>query len=83
MVQSFLWMQLSKENDNPGLNRQSIARIVAQSFNRRASIDEHIPVEELYTWSAHGLNPVLYQVQKPGQINTIYLGWRMKTWSCQ
>ncbi len=36
MVQSFLWMQLSKEKDNPGLNRQSLARIVAQSFNGRA-----------------------------------------------
>ena len=36
MVQSFLWMQLNKEKDNPGLNRQSLARIVAQSFNRRA-----------------------------------------------
>ena len=36
MVQSFLWMQLSKEKDNPGLNRQRLARIVAQSFNRRA-----------------------------------------------
>ncbi len=34
MVQSFLWMQLSKEKDNPGLNRQSLARIMAQSFNR-------------------------------------------------
>ena len=28
-------MQLSKENDNPGLNRQSLARLVAQNFNRR------------------------------------------------
>ena len=36
MVQSFLWMQLNKEKDNPGLDRQSLARIVAHSFNRRA-----------------------------------------------
>ena len=34
MVQSFLWMQLNKEKDNPGLNRQELARIVAQSFNK-------------------------------------------------
>ena len=32
-VQSFLWMQFNKEKDNPGLNRQSLAKIVAQSFN--------------------------------------------------
>ena len=42
MVQSFLWMQLSKEKDNPGLNRQSLARIVAQSFNRRAYTGQKI-----------------------------------------
>ena len=36
MVQSFLWMQLNKEKDNPGLNRQGLAKLVAQSFNRRA-----------------------------------------------
>ena len=36
MVQSFLWMQLNKEKNNPGLNRQSLAQLVAQSFNRRA-----------------------------------------------
>ncbi len=35
MVPSFLWMQLSKEKDNPGFNRQSLAQIVPQSFNRR------------------------------------------------
>ena len=36
MVQSFLWMQLNKEKDNPGLDQQGLAQIVAQSFNRRA-----------------------------------------------
>lgn len=36
MVQSFLWMQFNKEKDNPGLNRQGLAKIVAQSFNRHA-----------------------------------------------
>ena len=35
-VQSFLWMQLNKEKDNPGLNRESLAQIVANSFNRWA-----------------------------------------------
>ena len=35
IVQSFLWMQLSKDKDNPGLNRQNLAQIVAQSFNRQ------------------------------------------------
>ena len=29
-------MQLNKEKDNPGLDRQSLAQIVAQSLNRRA-----------------------------------------------
>ena len=36
MVQSFLWMQLKKEKDNPNLDRQGLAQIVANSFNRRA-----------------------------------------------
>ena len=36
MVQSFLLMQLNKKKDNPGLNRRSLAQIVAHSFNRRA-----------------------------------------------
>ncbi len=36
MVQSFLWMKLNKKKDNPGLNRQDLAQIVANSFNRRA-----------------------------------------------
>ena len=40
MMQSFLWMQLSKEKDNPGLNQQSLAKFVAQSFNRRAYIGQ-------------------------------------------
>ena len=35
MVQSFLWMLLNKEKDNLGLNRQNLAQIVANSFNRR------------------------------------------------
>ncbi len=35
LVQSFLWIELSKEKDNPGLNRQNLARIVTQSFNTR------------------------------------------------
>ena len=35
MVQSFLWMQWSKEKDNPCLNRQNLARIVTQSFKTR------------------------------------------------
>ncbi len=36
MVQSFLWMKLNKKKDNPGLNRQGLAQIVANSFNRQA-----------------------------------------------
>lgn len=35
MVRCFLWMQLSKEKDNPFLNRQELAQLVAQSFNKR------------------------------------------------
>ena len=35
MVQSFLWMQLNKEKDNQHSDRQGLARIVAQSFNKR------------------------------------------------
>ena len=35
MVRIFLWMQLNKEKDNPQLNRRKLARIVAQSFNKR------------------------------------------------
>ena len=34
MVRSFLWMQLNKKKDNPYYNRQALARIVAQSFNK-------------------------------------------------
>lgn len=36
MVQSFLWMQLNKKKDNPDLNRQELAQIVTESFNKRA-----------------------------------------------
>ncbi len=36
MVQSFLWMKLNEKKDNPGLNRQSLAQIVTNSFNRLA-----------------------------------------------
>ncbi len=36
MVQSFLWIKLNKKKDNPGLNRQDSAQIVAKSFNIRA-----------------------------------------------
>ncbi len=35
-------MQLSKEKDNPGLNRQILARTVAQNFNRRAYTGQKI-----------------------------------------
>ena len=35
MVRCFLWMQLNKENDNPHLNRQGLAQLVAQSFKKR------------------------------------------------
>ena len=34
MVQSFLWMQLKQETDNPGVTRRSLAIMVAQRFNR-------------------------------------------------
>ena len=34
MVQSFLWMQLRQETDNPGVTRRSLATMVAQRFNR-------------------------------------------------
>ena len=70
MVQSFLWMQLNKEKDNPGLNRQDLAQIIAQSFNRRA----YILVGKLYSESVHGLNIGLYHIQQLGQINTICHG---------
>ena len=36
MVQSFLKMQFNKKKDNPGLNQQGLAQIVANSFNGRA-----------------------------------------------
>ena len=36
MVQSFLWMQLNKEKNIVQLDWQSLAQIVAQSFNRQA-----------------------------------------------
>ncbi len=42
MIQSFLWMQLSKKKDNPGLNRQNLAQIVTQSFNGQAYTDQKI-----------------------------------------
>ena len=35
MVRSFLWMQLNKEKDNPQCDRQALAQMVAQSFNKR------------------------------------------------
>ena len=34
MVQSFLWMQLRKKTDNPGITRRTLATMVAQRFNR-------------------------------------------------
>ena len=34
MVRSFLWMQLNKEKDNPQYDRQALAQVVAQSFNK-------------------------------------------------
>ena len=34
MVQSFLWMQLRQETDNPGIIQRSLATMVAQRFNR-------------------------------------------------
>ena len=34
MVQSFLWMQLRQEMDDPGVTRRSLATIVAQRFNK-------------------------------------------------
>ena len=82
MVQSFLWMQLSRKKDNPGLNRQSLARIVAQSFNRRAYTGRKI-IHWERSWIKFRVVLYLYQVQKSDQINTLYLGWRMKTWFCQ
>ncbi len=42
MVQSFLWMKLNKKEDNPGLNRQSSAQIIANSFNKRAYTGQKI-----------------------------------------
>ena len=36
MVPRVLWMKLNKKKDNPGLNRQDLAQIVANSFNRQA-----------------------------------------------
>ena len=52
MVQSFLWMQLNKKKDNPGLNRQSLAQIVAKSFNRRAYTGRKIVLWER-SWVKH------------------------------
>ena len=35
-------MQLNKEKDNPHLNRQQLAQIVAQSFNKRSYTGQRI-----------------------------------------
>lgn len=48
MVQSFLLIQLKKEKDNPGLNQQSLAQIIANSFNKQAYIRQKIIQQE---WS--------------------------------
>lgn len=42
MVQRFLWMQVNKEKDSPGLTRQKLARIVAQTFNKRTYTGQKI-----------------------------------------
>ena len=42
MVQSLLWILLNKKKDNPGLNRQGLAQIAANSFNRQAYIGRKI-----------------------------------------
>ncbi len=42
IVQGSLWMWLSKKKDNPILDRQSLAQIVAQSLNRRAYTGQKI-----------------------------------------
>ena len=46
MVQSFLQMQLNKEKDNPGLNQQSLAQIVAHNFNRQVYTGRKIIQQE-------------------------------------
>lgn len=57
MIQSFLWMQLnSNEKDNPGLNRQELARIVAQSFNKRTYTGRKI-VQWERSWMKHRVIP--------------------------
>ena len=52
MVQSFLWMLLNKEKGNPGLNRQNLAQIFANSFNRRAYTERKI-VQWERSWVKH------------------------------
>ena len=44
IIQSFLWMQLNKEKNIVQLDRQGLARIVAQSFNRQAYTEENCAI---------------------------------------
>ncbi len=73
MVQSFLWMQLNKEKDNPGLNQQGLAQIVTNSFNRRAYTGRKI----IHWGNALGLKIVQYQVQKLESTNMLYHRWKI------
>lgn len=42
MVKSFLWMLLNKKKDNLLYNKQILAQIVAQSFNKRKYTERKI-----------------------------------------
>lgn len=53
MVRSFLWMQLSRKHQ---LNRQDLARLVAQSFNKGAYTGRKI-VQWERSWVEHRLIP--------------------------
>ena len=65
-------MQLNKEKDYPGLNQESLAQIVAQSFNRRAYTGRKI-----IQWDGNSKDN-LY-VQRLASIHTLYHGWKTKT----
>ena len=56
MVQSFLWMQINKGKNTLDLDRQGLARIVAQSFNKKAYTGRKI-VEWERSWVKHRVIP--------------------------
>lgn len=66
-------MRLNKKKNNPDLDRQDLAQIVANSFNRRAYTGRKI-----IQWEHCWVKIVQYQIQKLESINMLYCGLRMK-----